>query len=486
MTTLISRRIVLMGALPAACGLAQPARKADGAPVRSTARAPAPIPSAQPVIDVRTFGASPAASAAVNSAAFLAASRAIDRADGGTLFVPPGVYRVGVQERRGLATHVPTDLIRIADCRRPVVVSGAGATLKAADGLRYGAFKPGGGARHDAARPSVDPAYRTDAPLMVHISGCSGPVHVAGLRLDGNRNAYLLGGQWGDTGRQVGGDGLILERNTGPVTVADLRSDNHGRDGIMLVHYGLTARSPRYPVTLTDVSCDGNGRQGLSWVGGTQLTVTRGRFTRTGRGKFASAPGAGVDVEAEGSVCRNGRFVDCKFVDNSGVGFLADSGDSADIVLERCEFVGTTTWAAWPRKPGIVFRDCMFVGSIVNVHGDADPRRATQFYGCRFHADPALSPTRAVFGPYLADLGAGARNVLMSACDFWAKAPDKALPWTYPDIRYDNCRFRQTGKSISYPRGTFSGTTRIDSAGTVELWGSVFNGPTTLNGRKLA
>lgn len=487
MTYRISRRVVLLGALPAACGLAQPARKSDGTVTRPAARrAAAPIPSAEPVVDVRTFGASPSATAAVNSAAFLAASRAINRAGGGTLYIPAGTYRVGVQERRGLRARVPTDIIRIADCRRPVVVSGAGATLKAADGLYYGAFDPRDGRRHDGPRPSRDLAYRVDASVMIQISGCSGSVHVAGLRLDGNLAAYVLGGQWGDTGRQVSGDGLILEGNTGPVTVADIVSYNHGRDGIMLIHYGLTQRSPRFPVVLNDVTCDGNGRQGLSWVGGTQLTVTRGRFTRTGRGKVFSAPGAGVDVEAEGSVCRNGRFVDCKFIDNGGVGFLAESGDNMDIVLENCDFIGTTNWSAWPRKPGIVFRDCLFVGSIVNAYGDADPRRATQFHRCRFHADPALSPTGAVFGPYLANLGGGAENVLMRECEFLAKAPDKALPWTLPDVRYDNCRFRQTGKATSYPRGIFTGRNTIESAGTVELWGSVFQGPVVLNGRALS
>lgn len=486
MTYEISRRVVLLGTLPAACGLSQPAPQAKTTrSARSAPRPPAPIPSADPVIDVREFGASPVASAAANSAAFAAASKAIERADGGTLLIPPGLYRVGAQVRRGPKSHVPTDIIRIAKCTRPVVISGAGATLKAADGLHYGAFDPRTLRRHDAPQPFVDGAYRIDAPLMIYVTACSGPVHIAGLRLDGNLAEYVLGGQWGGAGRQVGGDGLVVDANTGGVTIADVRCDNHGRDGMMLVHYSLKPDSPRYPVTLTDVSCDGNGRQGLSWIGGTQLTVLRSRFTRTGRGKLDSAPGAGVDVEAEGSVCRNGRFVDCAFVDNGGVGFIADSGDVADIVLERCEFVGTTTWAAWPRKPGIVFRDCLFVGSVVNVHGDADPRRATQFYGCRFHADPALSPTGAVFGSHLADLGAGAKNVLMQDCDFYAKAPDKTLPWTYPDMRYDNCRFRQLGKNTSYTRGVFTGTNRFDVAGPLETWGSVFQGTVTVNGRTL-
>jgi len=253
----------------------------------------------------------------------------------------------------------------------------------------------------------------------------------------------------------------------------------------MLIHAGLGPNSPIYPVSLTNVWCDRNGRQGLSWVGGTQLTATGCRFTRTGRGRLSSAPGAGLDIEAENSVCRNGRFVDCEFSDNAGAGMLADSGDSADMLFEGCKFIGTTSWSAWPRKPGMRFVDCLFVGSIVHSFGDRDARRAAQFVRCRFHADPALSPTGRIYGRYLADLGAGATNVLMKDCSFRAIAPAVALPYSPADIRYDNCTFHQAGPEASYPRGVFTGTCSITSAGQVELSGSRFLGRVTLNGRVL-
>ncbi len=487
MTYHISRRIVLFGALPAACGLARPIDQDASSDGSAWTQAPQrrlqPMqPRPEPVIDVRAFGAAPSASASVNGAAFRAASRAIEEAGGGTLLIPPGEYRVGEQVRRN-GKLVPLDLVRIAGCRRDLLIAGGGATLKAADGMRYGAFDPVTGAPREGPVPFTDPAWAVNSCLMIFVEGCSGDVRIEGVRLDGNSTNYVLGGQWGDHGRQLGGDGLACAANTGNVTIANVHCRDHGRDGIMLSHHGLKADSPRFPVTLTDVVCDFNARQGLSWIGGTQLTVLRSHFTRTSRGKFDSAPGAGVDIEAEGSVCRNGRFVDCRFVDNGGVGFIADSGDSADVECVRCEFVGTTFWSAWPRKPGFVFRDCLFVGSVVNVHGDPDPRRATQFYGCRFHADPALSPTGAVFGQHLADLGAGARNVLMSGCDFYVKMPDRTLPWTPADMAFHDCRFRQLGKNTSYTRGVFTGTNRFDSAGPVETWGSVFKNPVTINGR---
>lgn len=436
-------------------------------------------------LDVRWFGAATNASAAVNTAAFTAAGAAISRAGGGTLLVPPGTYRVGIQRReRGReGRFVAAEVIRIEGCREPVAILGRGATLKAADGLRFGAFHPQTAAPHWAAMPFLDGEYRAEAPTMVHIEGCSGPVRVEGLTLDGNADAYTLGGPWGDTGRQVGGDGIVCVSNTGGVAIDDVVCRHHGRDGILLVHSGLGPDSPRYPVTLTDVTSDRNGRQGLSWVGGTALTATRCKFTRTGRGKSSSPPAAGVDIEAEGSVCRNGRFVACEFSDNAGAQMVADSGDSADVQFAGCTFIGTTNWSAWPCKPRFLFRDCLFVGSIVKVWGSPDPAQATKFIDCRFYGDPALSPTRQVYGGFLADLGAGATNVLMQNCDFRAVAPGIALLWTPADMRFDNCRFSQKGKGTSYPRGIFTGTNRIDSAGPVELYGSQNRGRLFLNGR---
>lgn len=485
MTYEISRRVVLFGALPAACGLAKPSEAPESRGKRTADAPAAPAPPAPaPIVDVRTFGASPTASAAVNSAAFAAASRAINREGGGTLLIPPGEYRVGAQERRG-GRMAPVDIVRIDGCRRPVLIRGPGARLTAADGLRYGAFHPRNGAALNAPGTSLDIAARVDAYIMIHVVGCSASVRIEGMRLDGNMANYVLGGEWGGTGRQVTADGIICEGNTGPVTIVGVRSHDHGRDGIMLIHAGLTPRSPRYPVTLTDVTCEGNGRQGLSWVGGTQLTITRGRFNRTGRGKVASAPSAGFDAEAEASVCRGGRFVDCEFADNAGVGFVAEAGDVADLMFDGCTFIGTTNWSAWPHKPGITFSNCLFVGSIINVHGDADPRRATQFLSCRFHADPSKAPGGRIYGEYLANLGGGATNVLMKDCDFVALAPDKALLWTPPDMRFQDCRFRQVGTAMSHVRGIWSGVNRIDSPGYVNFSGSRFLGSVTLNGRRV-
>jgi hypothetical protein len=253
----------------------------------------------------------------------------------------------------------------------------------------------------------------------------------------------------------------------------------------MVVHYHLTARSPRFQVSLLDCVFDSNGRQGLSWVGGTGLLAERCRFSRTGRAGIMSPPGAGVDIEAELSVCRNGRFVDCQFSDNAGVGLLAEAGDIANVQFEGCTFVGTTNWSAWPKKPFMTFNDCTFVGALTNVFPSPTAAPATKFRNCRFRADPALSPTGRVHGVYLADLGGGAANVVMSGCEFDALLPNVALPWSGGDVTYHDCRFRQVGAATSYPRGIYTGRSSIVSAGRVELDGSRVVGELTLNGRRV-
>ena len=439
--------------------------------------------------DVREFGASPGADARTNTRAFAAASAALTRAGGGTLLIPPGRYTVGHQRIAGglgegfAARGEP--IIRIENCTGPVAILGKGAVLVAADGLRFGAFNPASGAAEVTKTPFYDADHRADAYRMIDVLGCRAPVTISGVELDGNTDGYVLGGSWGDTGRQAEAIGITLTANTGGVVVEDVRSHDHGLDGVMVIHSGLTPDSPRYPVTLRNVECDRNGRQGLSWVGGTELTGIGCRFTRTGRGRVQSAPGAGVDIEAEESVCRNGRFVECVFSDNTGVGFLASTGDVADVRVERCRMIGTTSWSSWSYKPRIRFADCLFVGAVVNAFPSADPAQATQFRRCRFTDAPELSPTGEAYHEVLADLGGGSTNVLFDDCDFVAVGPDRALPWTPNDTLYHDCRFRQAGTNTAYTRGVFTGHCVFQTAGKLDLYESRFPGTVVVNGKLL-
>lgn len=441
----------------------------------------------QEPLDAVWFGASPANSAAANSAAFRAASRTL-ASKGGTLIVRPGRYLVGVQRLVGVrgkgAAYATESIIQVDGARKPISLLGRGVTLKCAPRLRYGQFDPlTGQSTHHALS---DPDYRsTPYGYMIDIRNCSAPVYVVGFELDGSLEQHVLGGLWGDRGRQIQATGIYSYKNVGGVEIVDIWTHHHALDGITIEHEGLGPRSPRYPVTLTNVRSEYNARQGLSWVGGTQLTAIRCSFNQTGRAGFSSSPAAGVDMEAESSVCRNGRFIDCEFVENVGAGFLGDSGDGADAVFERCRFVGTSYFALWPRLPGLKFNDCKIVGTLVNVFPSKNPDRATQFNDCLF-ANGSNSANGEVYSNLLAELGGGATNVLFNRCIFDAQLPEGALPWSPIDTRYHGCKFRQVGTTTSYTRGVFTGLNRFTTAGKVDFSGSAFRGIVVLNGRRLS
>jgi hypothetical protein len=169
----------------------------------------------------RWFGAAPNASAATNTAAFAAASAVLSRA-GGTLIIPPGTYRVGVQtrERGPHGALRPADIIRVEGCGEPVAILGRGATLRTADRLRFGTFDPNTGAAHTRAcrlRTAITARTRR---LWFASSTVRVPVRVEGLTLDGNAAAYILGGEWGDTGRRSAATAIVASGNTGGLALS--------------------------------------------------------------------------------------------------------------------------------------------------------------------------------------------------------------------------------------------------------------------------
>jgi hypothetical protein len=422
-----------------------------------------------------------------DSAAFAALAAAIKRRGGGTIQLRRTVYIVGGQRQdptgQGGFAFAPSKLLEFTGLPGALTIEGNGATMRCQAGLRYGTFDPVSAQPTKHAMPFFKPNERaTPYWAMILVDGCGGPVTISDLELDGNLPNLEIGGGYGDTGYQIGASGIILSNNKHDEILVRIHSHHHAQDGLIISGLDDPASAQRVKRQASEVKCDYNGRQGCSFVGGRSWTFTRCSFNHTGKSKVSGAPGAGVDIEAEGGKTnRNLTFNDCEFIDNWGCGMVADSGDSADATFNRCRFIGTTAWSAWPNKPGFVFRSCSFVGSIVRCHGDPDPRRATQFYDCTFTDDPKLSPTGQVYlarpaGP-IADLSNSA-NVLFSGCRFLAVAGG-TLPWSIGAI-YADCTMRQTS-GAGYPRGTYVGHNVID--GKVDLYSSRFPGKLILNGK---
>jgi hypothetical protein len=420
--------------------------------------------------------------------AFAAMAAFVNLLGGGEIALRPTTYLVGKQAPRvgGDERYAfpPASIMDFIGCRLPLTIRGNGAHLRCAAGMRYGTF---GRASGRATRNRM-PNYRYGdlaAPYrsMIRAEGCSGPIEISDLELDGKSGALQIGGQFGDVGWQIAGSGLELVNNSGPELISRVRSHHHPLDGIIIDGLDRRVAASRFE----HVTCEYNGRQGCSIVGGRNYSFADSKFNHTGKAVIVSPPGAGVDIEAEGGKkIRALQFSRCEFSNNSGAGVVADSGDSEDARFEACTFIGTTSWAAWPRMPRFRFDDCTFVGPIVQAFGDSDPQRAAQFHNCTFRDDPALSPTEQVYGGEnsdrpIADLPEN-RNVLFDRCRFLLTHA-AVLPWTTNLTIFANCEMSQRAPATSYPRGTFIGRNVI--TGHVVLDGYRNRGQLIVNGKTL-
>lgn len=416
--------------------------------------------------------------------AFAALSAEVNRRGGGTItFGARKTYIVGEQMPGGDYGWTPAPILRLHSLTRPLRIIGNGARMRCQPGLRYGTFDPATGAPIRRPMPNLQ-IHEVASPYrsMIWIHDCRAAIELSDLELDGNLEQLRLGGPYGDTGWQIPASGLWLLNNRNTETVTNLFTHHHGQDGLMIDGDDKRAARSRFSRLVSRH----NGRQGASIVGGRSYDFADCEFSHTGRSAISSAPGGGVDIEAEGGKTnRDFSFTRCKFIDNSGVGMVADTGDSEGTVFNECLFVGTTNWSAWPRKARFVFNGCTFVGALVNIFADRDPGRATRFLGCRFTDDPALSPTGLVYaggeeGAPMVNMGTS-DNILFSRCRFEMKAKG-VLPWSWRAV-YADCTMSQVSPVPAMTKGRYRGHNVIN--GPVDLYGSMIEGTVILNGKQV-
>jgi hypothetical protein len=438
--------------------------------------------NAPPIYTPEEFGAA-GDGISNDSQAFGALSRRINAAGGGTVNLAPGrTYVVGRQRPDSSRRYVPDPLLELQNLARPLAIQGNGARLKAAAGLRFGSFDPASGKALTSPAPSLDQSLAASPyRAMIMVRGSSAPVVIRDVELDGHLSGLNVGGRWGDGGWQIPGSGLYLLDNLAEEIVENVYSHHHSLDGAIIS--GRPARGARSRIAR--LRCEFNSRQALSFTGGRGYDFLDCEFARTGRAGLSSAPGAGVDLEAEDNkLVRDLTFTRCRFVDNIGAGLGADTGDTAAVHFTDCEFVGTSNWSAWPRKPGFRFERCTFAGAVVHAYPSHNPAAAAHFVECRFTDNPTHSPTGRL---YFSGGAAGAvvdldisDNVQFDRCRFDLRHAG-VLPWTWRAI-YKDCRMLQLSPTKAMTKGKYLGRNIID--GPVDLYGSMILGDLLLN-RKL-
>lgn len=375
------------------------------------------VPDNARVFDVRAYGAK-GDGLANDTAAFQAAAKALTEAGGGTIDIPKGTYILGLQRHEdGKLPYYRSENPLMFTGINGLAIEGNGATLRWAPGLRFGSFDKNTGERFDPPKmPFIDFDYRVGIGSMISMTDCRNVV-IRDLELDGNSGSAILGGEWGDTGRQLEGYGVCLYKNSN-VLVENLYTHHHPLDGIIVGWTGLKVSDTPTPHLLRNIRSEYNARQGLSWVGGRGLTVRDSEFNFTQRGALGSAPGAGLDIEAEDSVCRDGLFINCRFIDNAGCAVVADSGDGGYTRFIDCVMWGTTNYSLWTRKPGIRYEQCAIYGTAVHGFGASDPALATQYIGCNFE-DREYQERGVFLGAGLME-SCGGDNILYEGCVFRA------------------------------------------------------------------
>ena len=341
------------------------------------------------------------------------------------LRIPPGTYQLG------RAGQQPTDALHLQNCRNLAIVGADSATteIRYADSLRFGAFDPATHLPYEAPTAFfTNYAYAAGVGTIVVLQNCDN-VQVANLALNGNSAHLVVGGHWGDTGIQLGSDGIFVS-NSRHVHLRNLAVHHFGHDGIQVLNrLAKTVDDPaQEDIVLENSRFDYNGRQGLSITGANGLRATNCSFSHTGRvfipalGKpLYSNPGAGVDLEPEGGFVANVVLDRCRFVDNAGQGIVSDRyGDgpptTKNILIKNSLLWGVTNWSAWVRQTDFRFEHCRIYGAFVT--GCAQTAYATQFVGCTFADQPYHG--QPAYGTFLLYSRQEARAMRFTRCRFVA------------------------------------------------------------------
>lgn len=462
------------------------------------------VQSAATKLYARTFGFLPSATASANTLALQRISEKINSSKGDiVLIINKGTYTVGAEVFAGASgkgySYQGQPMLKINGCTKPVVIDGNGATIKLANGLHFGSFDNRTGAVHHApAGGFYDYNYVAYPGSMIDLTN-NVSVIIRNLTLDGNLQQQRIGGYWGDTGIQLPADGII-SRDNNEIIVEGVTSRYFLRDGIVIGNTTPDAKAPVKRIFLLNSVFDGNTRQGLSWVGGNHLIASNCKFINTGKTvnvftkkTVISAPAAGIDMEAEMGLIRNGTFNDCLIDNNGGAGFLT-VGDVANITYSGGKIIGATNWSIYGSGPKAVFQNTTIVGSPVNLRtgtGPNDPDN-TRFNNCLITMDSTLSPTKKVYGNYVMDFGGGAGGFFTN-CIIDSK--NRGTVYGGNGCVFTDCTFKQSPTAEGYNgypfmSGNFYGTNKWYRPGAgampANLDRSKFYGPFYVNDVKIA
>ena len=338
--------------------------------------------------DIKSFGAK--GNGKVNDQnAFTKAADFFNKRGGyGKLIISKGIYIVGKQTftaGHGVnPAFLGEDVLQFRNARNLEIKGENGASIVYVKGLRFGAFSPTNGKPYDHGNNYFrDYKFASFPGICINLVNCEN-VRVNNIELNGNNSGLVLGGVYGDVGRQLPHYGVFI-LNSRNITIDNIYSHHFGLDGICVAN---KASEKPDSIFINNSQFEYNARQGFSWIGGNFLIATNCSFSYTGKNNFFSPPGAGVDIEAEVGPVSNGVFDSCKFIQNRGCGLLALAGDSRLCTFTNCIFIATIHGSIWIAKPAYTFQNCKIYGTALQgfeANSDWEATKILQLPVCRFN-----------------------------------------------------------------------------------------------------
>ena len=131
--------------------------------------------SSQSIIHIKDFGA--IANGIINSTKAFQKAAAYLQKNGGTLIIDPGIYIVGGQKLSGSyqagSAYFAEPILEFKDALKPITILGYKATLKAANGLKYGFFNPITGGQDSLRKEGNLSSYYATAYIFVMLLAVS-------------------------------------------------------------------------------------------------------------------------------------------------------------------------------------------------------------------------------------------------------------------------------------------------------------------------
>lgn len=400
-----------------------------------------------------------------DTAAFAAASAAIETMDGGYLKVLPGTYIVGAQTFTGPLgpghlCYTPANVIKIQGCDKPVTIDLRGVRLVTAPGLKFGAFDPTTGEAYASTLPFTDGNYGANIGNIIDVRGNRSVTIIGPFELDGNIAAQTIGGQFGDIGWQTVHNGIVAYNNQYFAVRDGGESHHFGSDGVTIGWTDLTTADDVYPHIVEGLKCLNNSRLGLALVGCNHLVAESCDFSYTRLGSVFSNPGAGLDIEVESSIIQNVHLRTSRFYNNGAAGLLADWANAEDVTATECQFIAAVEvggYALWPRIKRFRMRGGRVIGAVGALHAATSERDRSAFRDVLFSSLASDAPT-GVIG--WTSLGFDTGNLaLYENCFFDVGAiPGPGFPTDEDELAVlTNCHIRGTNEGPGVISGRFFG-----------------------------